>query len=64
LARGLTAALGHLQDGTPTGARIALSQLVAPARDALGTEAGEAVAHLARDVHQRQQQARNAGPET
>ena len=44
LARGLTAALGHLEDATPSAARVALAQLVAPARDALGAEAAEAVA--------------------
>jgi hypothetical protein len=44
LARGLTTALGHLDDLSANGARVALAQLVAPARDALGTEAGEAVA--------------------
>jgi len=45
LARGLTAALGHLEEATPAAARVALTQLVAPARDALGAEAAEAVAH-------------------
>jgi hypothetical protein len=44
LARGLTAALGHLEDGTPAAARVALTQLVAPTRDALGADAAEAVA--------------------
>ena len=44
LARGLTAALGHLEDATPAAARVALAQLLAPARDALGPEAAEAVA--------------------
>ncbi len=44
LARGLTAALGHLEEATPAAARVALAQLVAPARDALGPEAAEAVA--------------------
>lgn len=59
LARGLAAALDHLQDGSPAAARIALSQLVAPARDALGPEAGEALAQLARDVHDHQQESRS-----
>jgi hypothetical protein len=54
LARGLTAALSHLQDASPAGARIALSQLVAPARDALGPEAGEAIAVLTRHLHDAQ----------
>jgi len=44
LARGLTAALGHLDDLATNGARVALSQLVAPTRDALGAEAADAVA--------------------
>ena len=44
LARGLTTALGHLDDLSTNGARVALAQLVAPTRDALGPEAGEAVA--------------------
>lgn len=51
LARGLATALDHLLDGTPAAARIALSQLVAPAREAIGPEAGEALALLARDLH-------------
>ncbi len=54
LARGLTAALAHLQDGTPAAARIALSQLVAPVRESLGPEAGEAIAVLARTLHDTQ----------
>lgn len=44
LARGLTAALAHLDDLSTNGARVALAQLVAPTRDALGAEAGDAVA--------------------
>jgi hypothetical protein len=52
LSRGLTAALKHLEDATAAGARVALAQLVAPARDALGAEAGEAVAQAARLVHE------------
>ncbi len=51
LARGLATALSHLHDATPAAARIALSQLVAPAREAIGPEAGEAIALLARDLH-------------
>lgn len=54
LARGLTGALSHLEEATPSAARIALSQLVAPARDALGPEAGEAVALAARLLHDHQ----------
>lgn len=57
LARGLATALGHLHDGTPTAARIALSQMVAPAREAIGPEAGEAIAVLARDLHEARKRA-------
>ena len=53
LSRGLVAALGHLDEGTVAGARIALAQLVAPARDALGPDAAEAVAQAARLIHGR-----------
>ena len=53
LSRGLVAALSHLEEGTAAGARIALAQLVAPARDALGADAAEAVAQAARLIHQR-----------
>lgn len=51
LARGLSAALGHLEDATTSGARIALAQLVAPVRDALGPTAADAVATAARAIH-------------
>ena len=44
LARGLTTALGHLDELTPGAARTALAQLVAPTRDALGSDAADAVA--------------------
>lgn len=60
LARGISAALAHLQDGTPAAARIALSQLVAPARETLGADAAEAVARLARDIHEAQASERRA----
>jgi hypothetical protein len=53
LSRGLTTALAHLQEATTAGARIAMAQLVAPARDALGSEAADAVALAARMVHER-----------
>ena len=53
LARGLNTALAHLDDASPAGARIALTQLVAPARDALGADAAEAVALAARAIHDR-----------
>ncbi len=57
LSRGLVAALSHLEEGTATGARIALAQLVAPARDALGPEAAEAVAQAARLIHDKRNSA-------
>lgn len=60
LARGLTTALSHLDDATPTAARIALSQLVAPAKDALGADAADALASAARMIHER----RGTGPAT
>lgn len=53
LARGLTTALAHLDDATPMAARIALSQLVAPAKDALGAEAADALSNAARMIHER-----------
>lgn len=52
LSRGLTAALSHLGDGTPKAARIALTQLVAPAREAIGPEAGEAMAMMVKELHE------------
>ena len=51
LSRGLVAALSHLEEGTAAGARVALAQLVAPTRDALGAEAAEAVAQAAQLIH-------------
>lgn len=57
LSRGLMAALGHLEGATAAGARIALAQLVAPARDALGAEAAEAVAQAARQIHEQRGEA-------
>jgi hypothetical protein len=48
LARALVAARQHLEPGTATAAATALAQLVAPAREVLGSEAGEAVAVAAR----------------
>jgi hypothetical protein len=48
LRRALVAALLQLKDGRPEAAAQVLSQLVAPAREAGGTEAGEAVAQAAR----------------
>src|SRR5207245_401577 len=48
LRRALSAARQHLEPGTPAAAAVVLSQLVAPARDVLGPEAGNAVAVAAR----------------
>ncbi len=44
LRRALTAAIAHLATPGPEQATLALQQLVAPARDVLGKEAGEALA--------------------
>lgn len=43
LRRGLQATLGQLRDPRPEIAAVALSQLVAPVRESLGSEAAEAV---------------------
>ena len=48
LKRALTAACQHLEPATPAAAASVLSQLVAPARDVLGPEVGDAVQHAAR----------------
>ncbi len=48
LRRALTAARHHLEPATPAAAALVLSQLLAPAREVLGTEAGEAVNVAAR----------------
>ncbi len=48
LERALTAARHHLEPATPAAAALVLSQLLAPAREVLGTEAGEAVNVAAR----------------
>lgn len=51
LARGLASALSILEAGTPLSARIALSQLVAPAHESIEPDVGEALALLARHLH-------------
>lgn len=51
LGRGLASALSMLEAGTPQSARVALSQLVAPARESIDHDVGEAVALLARHLH-------------
>jgi hypothetical protein len=48
LRRALAAAISQLRDARPETAVQVLSQLVAPARESGGVEAGEAVAHAAR----------------
>ena len=48
LKRALVAARQHLEPATPTAAALVLSQLVAPAREVLGPEAGDAVTVAAR----------------
>jgi hypothetical protein len=50
LRRALVAAISQLRDGRPENAAQVLSQLVAPAREAGGVEAGEAVAQAARNA--------------
>lgn len=44
LGRGLRSALAHLRDATPAGAALALRQLVAPARETVGTRTADALA--------------------
>ena len=48
LKRALAAARQHLEPASPAAAALVLSQLVAPARDVLGPEAGDAVTVAAR----------------
>ena len=48
LQRALTAARVHLEPATAEAAALVLAQLVAPAREVLGAEAGDAVALAAR----------------
>lgn len=50
LRRALAAARAHLEPGTPAAAGLALGQLVAPAREVLGREAGDAIAAAAQDA--------------
>jgi hypothetical protein len=64
LRRALAAAVNQLGDVKPDTAAQVLSQLVAPARDASGAEAGEAVAwaaRLAREASKREQVTGSAG---
>jgi hypothetical protein len=48
LKRALTGARQHLEPATPRAAALVLGELVAPAREVLGHEAGDAVAVAAR----------------
>jgi hypothetical protein len=50
LRRALAGGVRELADGTTQAAAIALQQLIAPARESVGTEAGDAVALAARTV--------------
>jgi len=50
IRRGLQAALGELKGGAPDGAALALSHLVAPTREGIGTEAADALGKAARRV--------------
>ncbi|HYL53967.1 MAG TPA: hypothetical protein VEU73_00165 [Gemmatimonadales bacterium] len=50
LKRALAAARHHLEGATPAAAALVLSQLIAPARDVLGPEAGDAVTVAARSA--------------
>jgi hypothetical protein len=50
LKRALGAARHHLEAATPGAAALVLSQLIAPAREVLGAEAGDAVAVAARSA--------------
>lgn len=53
LRRALAGTLAQLRDLRPDGAALALAQLVAPARDTVGGEAGEAVQRAAREAQAR-----------
>jgi hypothetical protein len=50
LRRALSAAIHQLREARPETAPLVLSQLVAPARDSAGTEAGDAVALAAKSA--------------
>jgi hypothetical protein len=50
LRRALAAAVSQLREGKPEIAALVLSQLVAPAREAGGAEAGDAIALAAREA--------------
>ena len=50
LKRALVAARTHLEPGTPEAAAAVLSQLVAPAREVLGTDAADAIMGAAEEA--------------
>lgn len=50
LRRALSAAISQLREARPEVAPVVLSQLVAPARDSAGSEAGDALALAARSA--------------
>ena len=52
LRRALAGGVRELGDGTSRAAAIALQQLIAPARESVGAEAGDAVALAARAVRE------------
>ena len=52
LRRALSGGMRELADGTVQAAAIALQQLVAPAREVVGTDAGEALALAARTARE------------
>lgn len=53
LRRALAAALLQLREGRPDAVPLALAALVAPARDAVGPEAGDVMQHAWRAARQR-----------
>lgn len=53
LRRALVGVLAHLRETRPEAAHLAMTQLMAPVRDTLGVEAGEAVRRVAATVRGR-----------
>ena len=58
LRRALSGGLKELADGTPQAAAIALQQLVAPAREIVGNDAGDALALAARTAREASRETR------
>jgi phytoene/squalene synthetase len=48
LRRALSATVAEMRDADPAATAVALAQLVAPARETLGSDAGDAIAQAAR----------------